>query len=252
LYTITNFLSFTVNLTSPGHPRFRIRRSAYQGLNIGQERIAPPEHSENRWVPQFLSNPFPKITQDFIPLNMVQRKINALLNKLTLEKFGSISDQIIHYANKSRGERDGRIIKEVVRLIFERSCDETKFSAIYAQLCCNMKERIDPEIVDENFKNTEGKFVRGDELFKKYLLKHCQEEFGKDYKVYHPFTSNDKEERDLYNAAAKAKRRALGLMRFIGELLKQYMITESAIRGCIKKLIFKTCLKKKKWKDYIY
>ena len=36
----------------------------------------------------------------------VQRKVKALLNKLTLEKFYSISGQIIDFANKSRDERE--------------------------------------------------------------------------------------------------------------------------------------------------
>ncbi|CAB4483243.1 unnamed protein product [Rhizophagus irregularis] len=213
-----------------------------QGSNMGQEHVAPLERTENRWVPQILnsSTPLPK-SEESIPFESVQRKVKALLNKLTLEKFDSISDQIIDFANKSRDERDGRILREVIRLIFEKSCDESNFCAMYAQLCRKMMERVDPEIVDENVKNTEGKFVQGGTLFRKYLLNRCQEEFEKGWKVNVPVPSNEKGEPDLmsdeYYVAARAKRQGLGLIRFIGELFKLNMLTERIMHECIKKLL---------------
>ena len=42
----------------------------------------------------------------------VERKVNGLLNKLTMEKFDSISDQIIEFANKSEAEKDCRTISK--------------------------------------------------------------------------------------------------------------------------------------------
>ena len=110
----------------------------------------------------------------------------------------------------SRGERDGRILKEVARLIFKRSYNE---SNLCAMLCRKMIDEVDPEVVDENIKNTEGKFVQGGKLFKKYLLNRCREKFE------------------------KAKRRGPGLMRFIGELFKLNMITERIMHECIKGLL---------------
>ncbi|GBC27284.2 armadillo-type protein [Rhizophagus irregularis DAOM 181602=DAOM 197198] len=141
-------------------------------------------------------------------LDMVQRKVNALLNKLTLKNFESLSDQIIIYGNKSRGERDGRILREIIRLIFERSCNDSKFCAIYAYLCRKMMERVDPEIVDESIKNTDGKSVQGGTLFRKYLINHCQEDFEKGWKINIPSSSNESDlTSDKYYAAAKAKRK---------------------------------------------
>jgi len=40
------------------------------------------------------------------PPKTVERKVKALLNKLTMEKFDSISDQIVAWANKSEAEVD--------------------------------------------------------------------------------------------------------------------------------------------------
>ncbi|CAG8450416.1 9278_t:CDS:2 [Diversispora eburnea] len=212
-----------------------------QGQNMGQEPVPPLEMTENRWVPVSVSNQHNKSTDDFIPMETVQRKVKALLNKLTLEKFDSISDQIIDFANKSRDEREGRILKEVIRLTFEKSCDEPNFSQMYAQLCRKMMERIDVEIIDENVKNADGKFVQGGTLFRKYLLNRCQEDFEKGWKVNVPLPSNEKGEPDLmsdeYYTAAKAKRHGLGLIRFIGELFKLNMLTERIMHECIKKLL---------------
>ncbi|CAG8839032.1 18439_t:CDS:2, partial [Gigaspora margarita] len=67
----------------------------------------------------------PKGSDELFQVEIVQRKVKALWNKLTLEKFDSISEQIIKYANKSTLERDGCILKEIM-------------------------EKIDPEIMDEN------------------------------------------------------------------------------------------------------
>ncbi|CAB4488670.1 unnamed protein product [Rhizophagus irregularis] len=186
---------------------------------------------------QVLDNPSPKLTEDFIPLDAVQREVKVLLNKLTLKNFDSISSQIIDYANKSKDERDGRMLREVTRLIFESSFDDTRFCAIYAQLCRTVMERVDPEIIDENVKNTEGKCVQGATLFRKYLLNRCQENFQKDLKVNIPFPSNDKGEFDLYYAAAKAKRQRLSLVIFLCELFKLNMLTERIIHEIIKKLL---------------
>ncbi|CAG8529440.1 12974_t:CDS:10, partial [Gigaspora rosea] len=218
----------------------RTSRGGHQMPQIGQDQVTPLELSENRWVPGMI-NPIPRGSDELLQIEVVQRKVKALLNKLTLEKFDSISDQIIEYANKSRFERDGRMLKEVIRLTFEKSCDEPNFSQMYAQLCRKMMERVDPEIVDENVTNAEGKFVQGGTLFRKYLLNRCQEDFEKGWKVNVPVPSNEKGEPDLmsdeYYTAAKAKRHGLGLIRFIGELFKLNMLTERIMHECVKKLL---------------
>jgi hypothetical protein len=227
-------MSSTANPPSPGRSRRsgnrRNGKSSHQmqESNLEQGHVAPFERSENRFVPQIFSEP----NDDSITFESVKRKVKALLNKLTLEKFDFISNQIIDYANKSKGERDGRILREVTRLIFESSCNVTNFFAIYAQLCRRVMESVDPEIVDENVKNTEGKFVQGGTLFRKYLLNRCQENFEKGCIL---FPSNEKGEQDLLYYAAK--RQSLGLVRFIGELLKSNMLTERIIHECIKNLL---------------
>ena len=96
---------------------------------------------------------------------LVERKVKGLLNKLTMEKFASISDQIIAWANKSEKEKDGRTLIQVIRLVFEKATDEATWSEMYARLCRKMMEQISTNVQDDGIRNTEGKPITGGQLF---------------------------------------------------------------------------------------
>jgi translation initiation factor 4G len=81
---------------------------------------------------------------------MVERKVN----KLTMEKFDSISDQIISWANKSESEKDGRTLIQVIKLVFEKATDEATWSEMYARLGRKMMEQISPKVQDDRIKTT--------------------------------------------------------------------------------------------------
>ncbi|KAG1746338.1 hypothetical protein EDB19DRAFT_1905801 [Suillus lakei] len=83
-------------------------------------------------------------------------------------------DQLIHWANKSVDEKDGRTLIQVIRLVFERATDEAAWSEMYARLCRKMMEQISPEVQDDEIKNSDGKPIAGGQLFRKYLLNRCQ------------------------------------------------------------------------------
>ncbi|KAF8271193.1 armadillo-type protein [Lactarius quietus] len=191
--------------------------------------------------------------------DVVERTVKALLNELTMERFDSISDQIIAWANKSEEEKDGRTLIQVTRLIFERATDDATISELCARLCRKMMERISPRVQDDGIKNFQGKPFAGSNLFRKYLLNRCQEDFELGWVAKEATAAaaaskaaadlaikeaNEKtkggEESELYSdeyyAAAKAKRRGLGLIRFVGELFKVQMVTERIMHECIKAL----------------
>jgi translation initiation factor 4G len=227
----------------------------YQGQGSGPEPVVPLRSSTNRWVPSTTHN----IQLDVDSPELVDRKVKALLNKLTTEKFETISDQIIHWANKSVNEKDGRTLIQVIRLVFEKATDEAAWSEMYARLCRKMMEQISPEVQDDGIKNTEGKPIAGGQLFRKYLLNRCQEDFERGWFAkeataaaaaakasddHATKAANDKkgtEEAELYSeeyyAAQKAKRQGLGLIKFIGELFKLQMLTERIMHECVKKLL---------------
>ena len=177
----------------------------------------------------------------------VDRKVRALLNKLTVEKFDAISDQIIAWANKSENEKDGRTLIQVIRLVFEQATDDANWSEMYARLCRKMMETISPKVQDHGIKNADGKPIAAGQLFRKYLLNRCQEDFERGWvakeATARAATANEKKGDksklyfDEYYAAQKAKRQGLGLIAFIGELFKFQMLTERIMHECVKKLL---------------
>jgi translation initiation factor 4G len=183
---------------------------------------------------------------------VVDREVKALLNKLTIQTFDSISDQIIKWANRSENQKDGRTLIQVIRLVFEKAIDEATWSEMYARLCRKIMEQISSRVQDEGIKSAEGKPIAGGQLFRKYLLNRCQEDFElgwvtkaskakEDQAIKDANEQNGTDEVVLYSeeyyAAQKAKRQSLGLIKFIGELFKLQMLTERIMHECIKKLL---------------
>jgi translation initiation factor 4G len=173
--------------------------------------------------------------------DVVQRKVKANLNKMTPENFDRISDQILSIVSQSKDETDGRTLRQVIQLTFEKATDEAHWAPMYAKFCKRMLESMSAEIKDENIRDKAGNVVTGGSLFRKYLLNRCQEEFERGWKINLPERPEGSEETtmmsDEYYIAAAAKRRGLGLVKFIGELFKLCMLTERIMHECVKKLV---------------
>jgi translation initiation factor 4G len=198
--------------------------------------VEPLPVNPNRWKPQRAESSLgPPLGAEAVKLTpeVVQRKVKSLLNKLTLEKFDKITDQILEIASQSRTETDGRTLRQIIQLTFEKATDEPNFSEMYALFCRKIMETIDPNITDPAVLNKDGQPLTGGQLFRKYLLNRCQEEFERGWKVNLPPKPDEnavgKEAEllsDAYYVAAKAKRQGLGLVKFIGELFKLNMLIE--------------------------
>ncbi|PHH86324.1 hypothetical protein CDD83_10416 [Cordyceps sp. RAO-2017] len=217
-------------------------------LTAGQE-IKPIAISAGGWKPSSVgkaSQPGPSGSAYLDP-EMVQRKVKAALNKMTPEKFDRIADQILDIASQSKDESDGRTLRQVIQLTFEKATDEAHWASMYAKFCKRMLETMSPEVRDERIKDKNGHVVSGGNLFRKYLLNRCQEEFERGWTTLpeqkEAEESVDKKPgeavmlSDEYYAAAAAKRRGLGLVQFIGELYKLGMLTERIMHECVHKLV---------------
>lgn len=232
--------------------------------NISSTGPLSPSHDEGkplgtRWVPSSIASRrhhsrgtalSGASVQEVEPPETVERKVKALLNKLTMEKFDSISDQIVTWANKSEAEVDGATLQLVIKLVFEKATDEATWSNMYARLCRKMMEHVSSDVRDEDLKDRQGNFVAGGQLFRQYLLSRCQADFERGWSAREDL--EEKQEAvvaasgaapgeivfsDEYYALQKAKRRGLGLVKFIGELFKLQMLTERIMHRCILKLL---------------
>ncbi|KAK9696514.1 hypothetical protein K7432_012422 [Basidiobolus ranarum] len=214
-------------------------RQQQGGPTIPLDEVAPLAFSKERWVPN--ANVASSTDEENNKKEILCRKVKGLLNKLTLEKFESISDKIIDFANQATEEKNGSTLQTIIQLVFEKATDEPNFIMVYASLCRKMMDKISPDVMDESIRGKDNKPVSGGALFRKYLLSRCQEEFEKGWKVdLADGASLDNPNAlltDEYYVAAKAKRRGLGLMAFIGELFKLQMLTERIMHECIKRLL---------------
>lgn len=225
--------------------------------------IAPLEISENRWTPTVQASGPARLggaPVDETAPEYVERKVKALLNKLTIDNFDSISNQILEWANKSSKETDGRILKQVIALIFEKATDEQTWSEVYAKLCQFLCFKVSPDVADHSLLEATGQPCCGGKLFRRYLLTRCQHDYEQGWAQKESATAaakskaaDDQAKReaaekegeaagvdketavkgvdfsDEYYAAEKAKRRGLGLVRFIGELYKLQMLREKML-----------------------
>jgi translation initiation factor 4G len=160
---------------------------------------------------------------------------------MTPEKFDKISDDILAIANQSVHETDGRTLRQVIQLTFEKACDEAHWGPMYARFCMRMQESMSKDIKDENIRDRNDEVILGGALFRKYLLNRCQDEFERGWEVNLPAKPEGQEEVALlseeYYLAAAAKRRGLGLIQFIGELYKLGMLNIRIMHECVLKLL---------------
>ncbi|SMN20994.1 similar to Saccharomyces cerevisiae YGR162W TIF4631 Translation initiation factor eIF4G, subunit of the mRNA cap-binding protein complex (eIF4F) that also contains eIF4E (Cdc33p) [Maudiozyma saulgeensis] len=207
-----------------------------------KEEVAPLVPTANRWVPKSRAK---KTEKKFAPDGVtelfekpeIESKMKSLLNKLTLEKFDTISVDILDLANLSRFETDGSTLKTVIEQVFLKACDEPHWSSMYAQLCGKVVKELDPEIADET---NEGR--SGPKLVLHYLVDRCHTEFQKGWTDKLP-TNEDGSPlepemmSDEYYQAAAAKRRGLGLVRFIGYLYRLNLLSGKMMFECFRRLM---------------
>ena len=213
--------------SSRGGSRVESKRGKQSNKAMAQENnsmpltagmsLGPLEVSSTGWKPRSVGQPTLGPTpgggggEALMDPETVQRKVKAALNKMTPEKFERLADQILEIAAQSKHETDGRTLRQVIQLTFEKATDEAHWAPMYAMFCAKMLESMSPDIKDENVKDKSGAIVVGGNLFRKYLLNRCQEEFERGWKVNLPDRPEGQTEEavllsDEYYVAAAAKR----------------------------------------------
>ena len=229
-------------------PRENDKDTKTMPITHGQD-LKPIQISSTGWKPRSIgasasgmAGP-PPGGDGYLAPDVVQRKVKGSLNKMTPNNFDKISAQILDIVSQSKQETDGRTLRQVIQLTFEKATDEAHWAAMYAEFCGRMLEYMTPEIKDETLAvDKYGNVTAGGTLFRKYLLNRCQQDFEQGWKTKLPEKPEGETEEaamlsDEYYVAAAAKRRGLGLVRFIGELFKLGMLTSRIMHMCVKKLV---------------
>ncbi|KAF8891819.1 armadillo-type protein [Infundibulicybe gibba] len=212
-----------------------------QPIALLTESVAPLQATANRWDRTAVQN-----------IDTGVRMVRSLLNKLAPDNFDSVSNQIISWINKPEQERDSISLQQATRLIFEHSITGDLMTPVFAELCRRMMGRISPSVQDGSVRDSEGKPIAGGQLFRKYLLGRCQEDFEQWWSI-EPSSATVSDDQgkgkgsghriafdfDAYDAAQKAKQQSLGLIKFVGELFKLKMLTERIMHEHVKRLLEK-------------
>ncbi|RKP03118.1 hypothetical protein CXG81DRAFT_9956, partial [Caulochytrium protostelioides] len=198
--------------------------------------VKPLERGKNAYIPKALAKQVGVVIQEDAATERI-RAIKSLLNKLTLERFDAIAEQIAKV-----GIPDDEALASVIDLIYEKALDETHFASMYARLCQYLVEnlsRFEPWI--------EATLTRNQ--VRRAMVLRCQNQFYNDEKIadtaeleeelrqarqnIDELTAEQKEafvkrQEDVF----KAKRRVLGNVRFVGEIFAMGLLSARIVLRC--------------------
>eukprot|EP00929_Paragymnodinium_shiwhaense_P112601 TRINITY_DN80857_c0_g1_i1.p1 TRINITY_DN80857_c0_g1~~TRINITY_DN80857_c0_g1_i1.p1 ORF type:complete len:815 (-),score=221.71 TRINITY_DN80857_c0_g1_i1:186-2570(-) len=151
----------------------------------------------------------------------VNRKTKSILNKLTVEKFDSLFQQLLEAGISTEDHVDN-----LMREVFDKATTQHHFIEMYTRLCVKLNESLPGLGVKD---------LKGDEVsFKRILLNQCQDSFEK-YLKEPNLDAIPSEDRD--EARIKYKTKMLGNMKFVGQLLIHKVLSSKVIQTCTMELL---------------
>jgi len=149
----------------------------------------------------------------------VTRAARSILNKLTIEKFDPLFEQLC-----GCGIKEPQHISILMQEIFDKATTQSHFIPMYAELCVKLeKDARIVAVVEET-----GQLHN----FRRLLLNECQGVFEQ------LFESPDAAKVDE-DSVFRRKQQALGNMKLIGNLLVQGMLDSDLFPGCCEELLRK-------------
>lgn len=193
--------------------------------------------SQNAWKPGHLVQNA-ELTDEDRATEELYRNFRSVLNKLTPENFGVLVNQVKSYKIDNETRLEG-----CIKLVFEKAIAEPNFATTYAEMCKEVSGIYMPN-------EQEGKKAG---LFKIRLITQCQQEFERHRDDATMFRNHDdrlaeiqENEQDIKKRVEiktsmeeehfKLRRRAVGTVKFIGELYKIDMLTSKIMRTCMRML----------------
>lgn len=201
-------------------------------LNITEE--VKLRESANAWRPRFLQKQEEALDEESKKTKELFKKFRSVLNKLTPDNFSALVEQVKAYEIDTEERLDG-----CIKILFEKAIMEPNFTDTYAQMCKELGTIIKIETSDNKQPN-----------FKRKLITQCQREFEKHHTDKEQIEENKKKAKEdekseeaedlqyeLEEKEVKIRRRALGTIRFIGELFKHEQLTCKIMYTCINILL---------------
>jgi len=152
----------------------------------------------------------------------VVRAARSILNKLTVEKFEPLFEQLT-----ACGIQEPHHISILMQEIFEKATIQHHFIQMYAELCVRLEKHPSITAVVQEAGELHS--------FRRLLLNQCQIVFEQ---VLEPPSEAEITEFDE-EASARRKERALGNMKLIGQLLAHGMLSSDLFVQCCEELLHK-------------
>jgi len=150
----------------------------------------------------------------------VTRAARSILNKLTIEKFEPLFDQLC-----SCGIKEPQHISILMQEIFDKATTQSHFIPMYAELCVKLeKDNRIVAVVEET-----GQL----HSFRRLLLNECQAVFEQLFEARLDAAKVDED------SAFRRKQQALGNMKLIGHLIVQGMLDSDLFPECCEELLRK-------------
>lgn len=208
--------------SSPKSCAKSFRSGRQQSNELAFERLpqkALPSSTADSWVAKQRAKAAPDDEN-----TKVLRATRSILNKLTIEKFESLFDQLV-----ACGIKTPQHVSMLMREVFEKATTQHQFIPMYAELCVKLER--DPHIASA------VKQANEQHDFRHLLLDACQSAFEQ---LLEPCGADDAAEEE---SQIRRKQQALGNIKLVGELLVQGMLSASLLVECGKTLLQnrKTC-----------
>lgn len=175
------------------------------------------QHSENSWAAQQRRA---KTENSSDSKEQVARSIKSILNKLTLEKFSSLSQQLL-----TCGISSAEHLVVLIHEVFEKATTQHHFIDMYADLCVLLHEHFTAKPLEDGKKLT----------FKRLLLDECQSSFER---LLTPPSNLEQLPTEEKTAAEMSyKTHMLGNIKLVGGLLARGMLASKVGIAILEELL---------------
>jgi hypothetical protein len=194
-----------VGFTKVTRRGIRATRSKKSSKNVNSKSYPPIKRGENAWIPS-VAGGAASAADDAAVRAAALKSINSDLNKLTDANFDTISKRVVDNLTEE-------IIPDFAPIMFDKAVWDDKYRKMYARLCVMIQDKI--------------------ESLRRPLIMQCQIEFNKPIPEVESDSPSAESAAEHKYAVIKWKKRRLGTIHFIVELLKVRIVHPKVVIACL-------------------